>query len=79
MVPIVIHNSGDVQPKGDILYHPGTVQVEVLPPIDTSSWSAETIDQHVTDVRAMYLKALGQERAPGIRSVPPLAATAKNE
>lgn len=61
IVPIVIQNSGDVQPKGDILYHPGTVEVEVLPPVDTSQWSADAIDDHVADVRAMYLQALEQE------------------
>ena len=60
IVPIVIHNSVDVQPKGDFLYHPGTVHVEVLEPIDTSTWSVESIDKHVTDVHKMYLKALGQ-------------------
>ena len=60
IVPIVIHNSNDVQPKGDMLYHPGTVQVEVLPPVDTSGWSVESLDSHVSEVRAMYLKALGQ-------------------
>jgi len=64
MVPIVIHNSGDVQPKGDILYHPGTVEVEVLPPVDTSGWSAKTIDKHVADVRNMYLEALDQQPEP---------------
>ena len=64
MVPIVIHNSVDVQPKGDILYHPGTVEVEVLPPVDTSEWSAETIDKHVADVRNMYLEALDQKPKP---------------
>ncbi len=61
IVPIVIQNSGDVQPKGDILYHPGTVEVEVLPPVDTSEWSADTIDRHVADVRAMYLRTLEQD------------------
>ncbi|MCP5090028.1 MAG: HAD-IB family hydrolase [Gammaproteobacteria bacterium] len=61
IVPIVIQNSGDVQPKGDILYHPGTVEVEVLPPVDTSQWSVDAIDDHVADVRAMYLQALEQE------------------
>jgi len=61
IVPIVIQNSGDVQPKGDILYHPGTVEVEVLPPIDTSEWSADTIGKHVSDVRAMYLRTLEQD------------------
>ena len=66
MVPIVIHNSGDVQPKGDILYHPGTVEVEVLPPVDTSGWSAETINKHVADVRNMYLEALDQTTEPAM-------------
>ena len=64
MVPIVIHNSGDVQPKGDFLYHPGTVEVEVLPPVDTTRWEAATIDDHVAEVRGMFLKALGQESEP---------------
>lgn len=60
IVPIVIHNSSDVQPKGDFLFHPGTVEVEVLPPIDTSRWSAETVDRHVNDVRNMFLRTLNQ-------------------
>ena len=60
IVPIVIQNSSDVQPKGDLLYHPGTVQVEVLPPVDTSKWKTATIDKHVAEVRGMYLKALKQ-------------------
>ena len=63
MVPIVIHNSGDVQPKGDILYHPGTVKVEVLPPVDTSAWSEETINEHISEVRGMFLQALGQDQS----------------
>lgn len=60
IVPIVIHNSGDVQPKGDMLYHPGTVEVEVLPPVDTNKWTVENLDKHVADVRNMYLQAMGQ-------------------
>ena len=61
IVPIVIHNSGDVQPKGDLLFHPGTVHVDVLPPVDTSKWSVDSIDQHVAEVRGMYLNALDQK------------------
>lgn len=60
MVPIVIHNSGDVMPKGEMVYHPGTVEVDVLPPVDTSEWSVETIDDHVEEVRNMFLVSLGQ-------------------
>ncbi len=68
IVPIVIHNSGDVQPKGDFLYHPGTVHVEVLPPVDTGNWSVDSIDSHVADVRNMYLKALDQEPPRAVQS-----------
>ena len=77
MVPIVIHNSGDVQPKGDFLYHPGTVEVEVLPPVDTSAWSATTIDDHVAEVRDKYLTALGQKSAPKAKTKAKKKAKAK--
>ncbi len=60
MVPIVIRNAGDVAPKGDFVFRPATVEVEVLPAVDTSSWSRETIDQHVAEVRNMFARALGQ-------------------
>ncbi len=60
IVPIVIHNALDVAPKGDFIFRPATVEVEVLPPVDTSNWSPETVSEHVAEVRAMFLAALGQ-------------------
>ncbi|EED31772.1 acyltransferase family protein [gamma proteobacterium NOR5-3] len=66
MVPVVIRNAGDVAPKGDFIFRPATVEVDVLPPVDTSNWTTETIDDHVREVRNMFLKSLGQaeEKAP---------------
>ena len=60
VIPIVIRNAIDVSPKGDFLFHPATVAVEVLPPVDTSDWTAETIDTHVAEVRQLFLDTLGQ-------------------
>ena len=60
MVPIVIHNAGDVAPRGDFVFRAATVQVEVLPPVDTSTWSPATVDDHVRDVRNMFARSLGQ-------------------
>jgi len=71
----VIQNSSDIMPKGDMIYRPATVQVEVLPPVDTSDWSADTIDDHVATVRKMYLDALGQEDSS--RTVRPLKVVKK--
>jgi putative phosphoserine phosphatase/1-acylglycerol-3-phosphate O-acyltransferase len=61
IVPVVIHNAGDVAPKGDFVFRPATVEVDVLPPVDTSQWNAETIDEHVAEVRGMFKQVLGQE------------------
>ncbi|MFV0277279.1 MAG: HAD-IB family hydrolase [Parahaliea sp.] len=60
IVPIVIHNAGDMAPKGDFVFRPATVEVDVLPPVDTSQWSRRSIDEHVREVRNMFLATLGQ-------------------
>lgn len=65
IVPIVIHNAGDVAPKNEFVMRPATVRVDVLPPVDTSGWSAKTISDHVAEVRGLFLKALDQEDDPG--------------
>jgi putative phosphoserine phosphatase/1-acylglycerol-3-phosphate O-acyltransferase len=60
MVPIVIHNASDVLPKGGFFIRPSIVHVDVLAPVATDDWSAETIDQHVAAVRSQYLRMLDQ-------------------
>lgn len=64
LVPIVIHNAGDVAPKNEFVMRPAQVRVDVLPPVDTSDWSVKTLDAHVAEVRGLFLKALGQEDSP---------------
>ncbi|MEM1113545.1 MAG: HAD-IB family hydrolase [Pseudomonadota bacterium] len=61
IVPIVIRNALDVAPKGDFVFRSATVDVQVLPPVDTSRWQRETINDHVRDVRNMFLRTLGQD------------------
>ena len=71
IVPIVIHNAGDVAPKNEFVMRPATVRVDVLPPVDTSGWSAKTLNKHVTEVRNMFLKCLGQPEEAVAVSVDP--------
>ncbi len=68
VVPIVIQNSGDVNPKGSSIYHPATVDVEVLPPVDTSKWRVDTLDEHIDSVRDLFLHTLEQERERRMRT-----------
>ena len=60
IVPVVIHNSGDISPKGDKIFRSGTVHVDVLPAIETTDWSVAKIDEHVAEVRNAFLRTLGQ-------------------
>ncbi len=61
IVPIVIHNALDVAPKGEFVYRKATVEVDVLPPIDTRDWKKEDIGRHVAEVRNLFLEVLGQK------------------
>ena len=60
IVPIVIHNAIDVAPRGQYVFRPATVKVSVLPAVDTSHWTGPTMNQHMHDVRDMFLEALDQ-------------------
>lgn len=60
VLPIVIHNAGDVAPKNEFIMRPATVKVDILPPVDTSSWTVKDMDAQVAEVRQMFLDTLGQ-------------------
>ncbi len=58
MVPIVIRNAGEVMWRGAQIVRPGRVQVVVLPPVDTSSWTAKTVADHTEEVHRMFEETL---------------------
>jgi putative phosphoserine phosphatase/1-acylglycerol-3-phosphate O-acyltransferase len=67
MVPVVLRNVGEVMWRGAQILSPGTVEVAVLPPVDTSQWSVETLNEHVAEVRGQFVRTLadwpGERRA----------------
>ena len=58
MVPIVLRNVGQLMWRGSQVLRPGTIEVCVLPPVDTSEWQRETMIDHVAEVRGMFLDTL---------------------
>jgi putative phosphoserine phosphatase/1-acylglycerol-3-phosphate O-acyltransferase len=60
IVPIVFKNTLDVLPRGAIVLRPANVEAVVLPPIDTSAWTRETLDAEIEGVRKQFLEVLGQ-------------------
>jgi putative phosphoserine phosphatase/1-acylglycerol-3-phosphate O-acyltransferase len=75
IVPVVLHGAGEVLRRGDQTIRPGEVQVIVLAPIDTDDWRAETIDDHVREVRDAYQRTLASW--PGAPSRPRLPARSR--
>lgn len=57
IVPVVAH-SADTYWKGTWSITPGTVQLEILDPIDTSEWTTEHLDEHISEVKAAFTRVL---------------------
>jgi putative phosphoserine phosphatase/1-acylglycerol-3-phosphate O-acyltransferase len=60
IVPIVIHNSLDVLPRGTKVMRPATVRVDVLPAIATAGLGPDDVSGLVDEVRSHFLSTLGQ-------------------
>ena len=58
VIPIVIRNALDVGGRDAKLMRSGTVDIAVLPPVQTGAWIAKTIDRHMGEVRQMFLDTL---------------------
>jgi putative phosphoserine phosphatase/1-acylglycerol-3-phosphate O-acyltransferase len=58
IVPVVMRNVGEVMWRGSQAIRPGTVEVAVLDPVDTSDWTVEDLADHVEEVRGMFLETL---------------------
>ncbi len=58
IVPIVFRNALDALPKHGVIIRPATVEVVIHPPIATTGWTADTLDQRIAAVRAMFVETL---------------------
>jgi putative phosphoserine phosphatase/1-acylglycerol-3-phosphate O-acyltransferase len=58
IVPIVIRNTGEVMWARSNVARAGTVDVRVLPPVETRGWSPATMDAHAAEVRRLFVEAL---------------------
>jgi putative phosphoserine phosphatase/1-acylglycerol-3-phosphate O-acyltransferase len=58
IVPVVFRNVLDALPRDALIVRPATVEAVVLPPIDTSSWTVESLDDEIRAIRTRYLEVL---------------------
>lgn len=55
MVPIYFEGNNRLSFGGSIMARSGELTAHIHPPIDTSDWKLETIEEHIHEVRALYL------------------------
>ena len=61
IVPIVFRNVLDAFPKNAQVVRPATIEAIVLPPIDTSEWTLDTLEDEIETIRNNYLEILHQD------------------
>jgi lysophosphatidate acyltransferase len=66
IVPIVMHDAHRRWPGRSLRMYPGTLDIDVLPPVDTSGWSAQTQDEHIAQIHGIFAEALGEHQQPDV-------------
>ncbi len=64
VVPVVLHGVHKNWVTGTWFVQPTTVDIDVLEPIDTSHWKAETAREHAAEVHAVFARALRDDQKP---------------
>ncbi len=59
IVPIYFDGNDRLSKGGSLMAKQGEITATIHPQIDTSSWKIDTIDEHIEEVRSMYLDWAG--------------------
>lgn len=63
IVPVVIEGAYACQPRQHWTCKPGTIHIRVLPPIDTSELTLETMEDFIQEVHDLYATTLAEMKA----------------
>lgn len=58
VIPVVIRNAADIGRRDSMIARPGTVDIAILPPIDSTGWDPAELGREVAAVRRRYLDTL---------------------
>jgi putative phosphoserine phosphatase/1-acylglycerol-3-phosphate O-acyltransferase len=63
IVPVVFRNVLDALPKGALIVRPAMIEAVVLPAIETSTWTLDTLDEKIESIHDRYLAILSGAEA----------------
>jgi putative phosphoserine phosphatase/1-acylglycerol-3-phosphate O-acyltransferase len=58
IVPIVFRNTLDALPKHAVIVRPATVEVVIHPPIPTTTWRPEALDEEIATIHRVFMETL---------------------
>lgn len=64
VVPVALHGVHRIWEHGTFRFVPQKLDIEVLRPVDTSGWRAETAQAHADEVHDLLAAALGEDQRP---------------
>jgi 1-acyl-sn-glycerol-3-phosphate acyltransferase len=64
VIPVVSRNADLLWPGKTFRITPGDLDMEVLPPIDTSSWTLDDVDAAAKQVHDVFVAALPERQRP---------------
>jgi 1-acyl-sn-glycerol-3-phosphate acyltransferase len=64
IVPVIYHGAHKTWVKGSTALRPTRVEIDILEPIDTRGWTAETAREHAAAVHDVFARALRPEQQP---------------
>lgn len=56
IVPIYLEGNDKLSPGVYMITKKGDATAHIYPPIDTTSWTAEQLDDHIKEIRSMYIE-----------------------
>ena len=79
VVPVLLHGAHRNWEKGKLRVHPMTLDIDVLPPIDTSGWREESAAEHAQLVHDVFARGLRDDQKPlgeaALSRTPPVATS----
>jgi 1-acyl-sn-glycerol-3-phosphate acyltransferase len=66
IIPIIIHGTGRIMPKKQLLIKPGYVTLEIAKPINSSDYTRKTKNDLMEKVRNTILKSYENQKNSGI-------------
>lgn len=70
IVPIVMHDAHKRWPGRSLRMYPGQLDIDVLPAVDTSDWSAQSMEEHMAEIHGIFAAALSPHQKPDTGAEP---------